>query len=65
MIILTALSTKEIIAAVLIVGCGEIIMAAGFSTRIASWVFKCIDKLSEWRHKLENKIFKHNSKTNK
>lgn len=42
--ILTALSVKEIIAAILILGFGLFILAIGLSRRVADWWFKILDK---------------------
>lgn len=58
MITLTALSTKEIIAAILILGSGLLIIAIGFSRRIANWWFKILDKIIAKIRKVDEKILK-------
>jgi hypothetical protein len=41
---LTALSVKEIIGAILILGFGLFVLAIGLSRRVATWWFKVLDK---------------------
>ena len=56
MTLLTALSAKEIIAAVLIVTIGLFVIAIGLSNRIATWWFKVLDKFADFRQKMYRKL---------